>query len=89
MATSKFSEGTLLYTVGGRVQSKKIPLPAQRYELGITKQREGYVLLGWFKTNPASAGYGPDNYKTRKISVPQDAGLASLKVGGRVVSKAT
>ena len=89
MAPSKFTEATLFYTTRGKVQSKKIPIPAQRHALGILKQREGYVEICWFKVPPAVGGYQADNFKTKVVRVPMDAGLASLKVGGRVISKAT
>lgn len=89
MAPSKFTEATLFYTTRGKVQSKKIPLPQKRHALGILKQREGYVEISWFVVDPRIGGYDSDNFKTRRVPVPQDAGLASLKVGGRVISKAT
>lgn len=89
MAKSPFKEATLTYTVKGKVQSKKIPIPAQRHALGILKQREGYVEICWFKVPPAVGGYQEDNFKTKVVRVPMDAGLATLWIGRRAVSKAT
>lgn len=54
MAKSPFTKATLTYTVNGKVQSKKISIPAQRHALGILKQREGYVEICGFPWMPGS-----------------------------------
>jgi hypothetical protein len=88
MAKSPFTTATLTYMVKGKVQSKKVSIPAQRYNLGIPKQGHDYVELSWFKVNPEVGGYGPDNYKIKRVQIPRDAGLVTLWVGKRALRKA-
>ncbi len=76
----------------GKTISKKIKIPKKRYNLGITKQREGYVAIGYF-TEPLytkKLGYSGLHapYTEIHVTLPRGAGLARLKIGKRIVSKA-
>lgn len=93
MSVSKYTEATLLYDVNGRQQSKKIKLPAQRIGLGILKQREGYVIISYWKTDPdvaihAGSAAVRKSFVEKVVNIPSNAGQARLKVGNRVISVA-
>jgi hypothetical protein len=85
------AEIKLLYeTIDGKKHSKMVMVPEKRRELGIVKQREGIVVIGYFRKPAITHGYGSDNYVVRNISVPKNTkgGSARLKVGKRIVSRA-
>lgn len=83
-------EVKLIYeTTDGKKHSKDVAVPKKRYGLGIVKQREGVVVIGYFHKSPDTHGYGKDNYVTKYVKVPANTKAgARLKVGSRVVSKA-
>ncbi len=82
------TEATLEYTNKGKIVTKKISVPDQRYGLGIVKVREEVVVIGWFKHNPKLAGYSKDNYFMKYVKVPYSIGsIVRLKIGDRTISK--
>ena len=69
---------------------KEISLPKKRYGLGIVKQREGQVVIGYFLKPPEKGGWGKDNFIMKYIKLPKDTKGASarLAVGQRIISRA-
>jgi len=85
------AEVTLIYeTLDGKKHSKKIAVPDERYGLGIYKQREGHVVIGYFKKPAETHGYGKDNYVIKHVAIPKNAkgSSARLKVGLKIISRA-
>jgi hypothetical protein len=85
------AEIKLIYeTLDGKKHSKTVMIPENRRELGIVKQREGIVVIGYFRKPAITHGYGSDNFVIRNIGVPKNTvgGSARLKVGKRIISRA-
>lgn len=85
------SAAILVYeTLDGKTHSKKVAIPEKNHSLGIYKQREGVVVIGYFKNRPLTHGFGKDNYIIKNVSISKNAkgGSARLKVGIRIISKA-
>jgi len=77
-------------TRDGKTHSKKVAIPEKHHSLGIYKQREGEVVIGYFKNRPLTHGFGKDNYIIKNVSISKNAegGSARLKVGLRIISRA-
>lgn len=77
-------------TLDGKIHSKKISIPEKHHHLGLYKQREGEVVIGYFKNQPLTHGFGKDNYIIKNVSISKNAkgGSARLKVGIRIISRA-
>lgn len=76
-------------TLDGKTHSKKVSIPEKHHGLGIYKQREGVVVIGYFKNRPLTHGFGKDNYVIKNVPISKNAkgGSARLKVGLRIISK--
>ena len=90
-----FESAELLYENDkGQVLKKKIRIPQKRFNIGISKQREGYVNIGYFPLplNTKKQGYTGlhGQYKEIHVTLPKSAvmGTARLKIGKRIVSRA-
>lgn len=78
----------------GKKHSKEISLPEKRFGAGITKQREGYVLISYFVEPLYTKKDGyiglHRKYYEKRVALPLTAVDASarLKIGKRIVSRA-
>jgi hypothetical protein len=78
----------------GKKHSKEIKIPKIRYGMGITKQREGYVAIGYFSEPLYTVKQGYVGLHRRikeiRVTLPKSTVSASarLKIGKRIVSKA-
>lgn len=82
---------TLVYeTLDGKRHSKKVAIPEKHHHLGLYKQRDGVVVIGYFKNSPETHGFGKDNYIIKNVAISKNAkgGSARLKVGIRTISRA-
>jgi hypothetical protein len=85
------ANATLIYeTNDGKKHSKKVAIPEKHHHLGLYKQRDGVVVIGYFKNQPLTHGFGKDNYIIKNVPISKNAkgGSARLKVGIRTISKA-
>lgn len=81
---------TLIYeTLDGKTHSKKVAIPEKHHHLGIYKQRDGVVVIGYFKNPPSTHGFGEHNYVIKNVSISKKAkgGSARLKIGIRIISR--
>jgi len=85
------AKAMLVYeTLDGKTHSKKVSIPEKHHQLGLYKQREGVVVIGYFKNRPLTHGFGEHNYVIKNVSISKNAkgGSARLKVGIRTISRA-